>query len=209
MIKRICCIAAALLMMVSLIGCDKTEKLVGTWETDADISGFVRASIEKELGTEGTAAFNIENLTVTMLLTFEDDGTYHMELSEDSVSGMKETLVGELKDGFAGYMDVYLKENGYDSLDEIVASAGMDAEAFKQSADEYLDGLEDTLDVTDYVRKAITSGTYCITDGKLYMTKEGESIDETEPYEDYRVTEDTLTLVSTEELNFTKVIDEE
>lgn len=190
--QRILCILTLLCLTVSLIGCDKTEKLVGTWETQMDISDYVWQAISEELGEEGAGKFRIEQLMITVELTFDKDGTYRMALEEASAESVKAKLINQMKAGFTGYMELYLKENGYASLDEVLSAANMTKEEFERKMEEYLTGMESDLDVTEFTRDSVSSGTYAVTGGKLYMAKDGTALDETEPCEDFSVTDDTL-----------------
>ena len=173
-------------MMLSLTGCSSDE-LTGTWETDMDVTDLFNDSFEEALG-DYAEDFKAEKLTLALVFTFNEDGTYEMNVDSeeflDDVLDMKDdykkAMLSMYSDILASYgvddVEAYLEENGTD-IDVIVDAVFNEetlAEAFA------VEGME---------------GNYKALDGKIFITTDlDEEVSVSSGYFDYEIKDGKLLL---------------
>ena len=175
--------AMLLTALLSFTGCGSdADKILGTWETTWDMSDM----LAKEVAGEDIAQYmQIKDFAVVMRFTFNKDGTYKMEVSEESLKAAFETLKGQLAEGMTAYMEDMLADSGLDmSVEEAFGLSGIDMDAVIEEA-----FTEDMLD--DVVDEFISDGEYEVKDGKLYTFDKGDDLDEDE-YIRYELSGKTL-----------------
>ena len=164
--------AMLLTALLSFTGCGSdADKILGTWETTWDMSDM----LAKEVAGEEIAQYmQIKDFAVVMRFTFNEDGTYKMEVSEESIKAAFETLKGQFVEGMTAYMEDMLADSGLNmSVEEALALSGIDMDAIIEES-----FTEDMLD--DVVDEFVSDGEYEVKDGKLYTFDKGESLDENE-----------------------------
>ncbi|MBQ8746431.1 MAG: hypothetical protein IJZ08_01015 [Clostridia bacterium] len=164
--------AMLLTALLSFTGCGSdADKILGTWETTWDMSDM----LAKEVAGEEIAQYmQIKDFAVVMRFTFNEDGTYKMEVSEESLKAAFETLKGQFVEGMTAYMEDMLADSGLNmSVEEALALSGIDMDAIIEES-----FTEDMLD--DVVDEFVSDGEYEVKDGKLYTFDKGESLDENE-----------------------------
>lgn len=188
--KRFLALVMVMLLALSLCGCGNTaKKLYGTWETSFDLSGI----IEEEMGDE-FEGFH-EEFEITLLLEFNEDGTFKMYADEEKMSDTLDTYLESLSSFGADMIYEQLEETGMtrDQVDEYIE------EQFGMSVQEYmLDELHNSIEVGDLAAEVETEGVYEAKGKKLYMDEY-----EVAPnaYDIFSVEDDTLTIdAATEEI---------
>ncbi len=164
--------AMLLTALLSFTGCGSdADKILGTWETTWDMSDM----LAKEVAGEEIAQYmQIKDFAVVMRFTFNEDGTYKMEVSEESLKAAFEALKGQFVEGMTAYMEDMLADSGLNmSVEEALALSGIDMDAIIEES-----FTEDMLD--DVVDEFVSDGEYEVKDGKLYTFDKGESLDENE-----------------------------
>lgn len=188
--KRFLALVMVMLLALSLCGCGNTaKKLYGTWETSFDLSGI----IEEEMGDE-FEGFH-EEFEITLLLEFNEDGTFKMYADEEKMSDTLDTYLESLSSFGADMIYEQLEETGMtrDQVDEYIE------EQFGMSVQEYmLDELHNSIEVGDLAAEVETEGVYEAKGKKLYMD-EYEVVPNA--YDIFSVEDDTLTIdAATEEI---------
>lgn len=188
--KRFLALVMVMLLALSLCGCGNTaKKLYGTWETSFDLSGI----IEEEMGDE-FEGFH-EEFEITLLLEFNEDGTFKMYADEEKMSDTLDTYLESLSSFGADMIYEQLEETGMtrEQVDEYIE------EQFGMSVQEYmLDELHNSIEVGDLAVEVETEGVYEAKGKKLYMDEY-----EVAPnaYDIFSVEDDTLTIdAATEEI---------
>lgn len=191
--KRIASLALVLVMIVALFaGCAASatdqEKLVGTWKGDLDMT----KAMKEEMGDD-LEGFELNDFKVTAVFTFTQEGTYTMELDEDSVQKAFDGLIESMEGFMKTMMEDQAKELGM-SLDDLLAASGMTMEDMMSMVTE---ALEEQDLVGELVEEAKSEGKYQAKDGKLHLSDGlNEEIDEA-VYDTYTLEGDTLTLTAT------------
>lgn len=196
--KRIASLALVLVMIVALFaGCASSgseskltdqEKLVGTWKGDMDLT----EAMMEELG-EGVEGFELDEFKVTVVFDFTAEGTYTMELDEESVEKAFEGLIKGMEGFMKTMMEAQAQELGM-SLEDLLAASGMTMEDMMSMITEELEGQDL---VGELVKEAKTEGKFKAEAGKLFRSEEkDEEIDE-EKYDTYTLEGEVLTLTGT------------
>lgn len=188
--KRILALAMVMVLALSLCGCGNTaKKLYGTWETSFDLSGI----IEGEMG-EDFEGFH-EEFEITLLMDFNEDGTFKMYADEEKLTDTLDTYLESLASFGADMMYEQMEEADMsrEQVDEYVE------EQFGMSVEEYmLDELKSSIDADDLISEVETEGVYEAKGKKLYMDEYEISPN---AYDIFSVEGDTLTIdAATEEI---------
>ena len=189
------CVAMLASCAVLLTACGKDDEaeatpatIVGDWETKFDFGAIMEElmfSADNDMPEEYKDWFDFSGLSVTMWISFEDEGTYEVGFDEDSVEDMIDDLLDMLSESMKKVMEQMLESQDM-TLDEYLTMMGTTwdeviKETFPRS--EIKDSFYDMED---------TTGTYRMDGNKLYFD------DEEDEY-----TEFTLT---SQKLSFTKVV---
>lgn len=199
-LTKIMALVLCMAMVFALCACGKSdsEKFVGTWETEIDLSDVAIASLEAEIG-DAMDYFDFGKLISVATFNFNEDGTYKMTMKLDDKSLDEFNTV--LEDGLMAMM--------YDATNEELAAYGMtmeegDAaylETYGMTIEEYnelyVEAFMEEMDIQQLFADSSVEGNWKVEDGKLYMT---EDIDETEfdagDYDVYKeLTESSFTIV--------------
>ena len=180
-IKKLLAVVMIMVLAMSLCGCGNTaKKLYGSWEMTVDFS----KEIESELNEPEFHA----PLDVTLVVQFNEDGTFEMYADEASTT---ESLNGWLE----AFVD-FTVEQTYVEYEEM----GMSREEVDQAMmDQYGMGMKEMMDeamadsisVEDVVAELQTSGVWEAKGDKLYMDEVEVAAD---TYDNFTVEGDTLTL---------------
>ena len=136
-----------------------------------------------------------EEFEITLLLEFNEDGTFKMYADEEKMSDTLDTYLESLSSFGADMIYEQLEETGMtrDQVDEYIE------EQFGMSVQEYmLDELHNSIEVGDLAAEVETEGVYEAKGKKLYMDEY-----EVAPnaYDIFSVEDDTLTIdAATEEI---------
>ena len=198
--KRIVALTLALVMIVALFaGCNASkapettaapeltdqEKLVGTWKGEMDLTEAMKEEVGDDL--EG---FEMGEFKVTVIFKFTQEGTYTMELEEESVEQAMENMITGMEGYLKAMMEAQAQELGM-SLEDLLAASGMTMDDMMTLITA---AMEEQDLVGELVKEAKTEGKYQAKDGKLFNTQSlDEEIDEN-VYDTYTLEGDVLTL---------------
>lgn len=185
--KYLSLILCALLISLSLTGCNASKKIIGTWTTEIDITEKLNETFAQD--AEMSEYLEIEKFAIVMRVTFNEDGTYNMTVDADTVEKSIQAAKQNLSDGLYKYFEAAIKEQGISlSVEEFLNYAEVDLDAM--TGELFNEDL-----VKDFSTQMTNQGNYKIDDKKLYMS-EGTDVEiNEEKYETFKLTRKKLTLL--------------
>lgn len=136
------------------------ELILGTWKVELDCGPMYNMMMEAALGEETAAYMDFTGLALTAYYTFEADGTYTTSIEEQDMeifateaanilrSSMRRLLEDMLADQLGDKtLDEFLAEQNM-TFDQLLETAGLDADALTQSMLEAMEGTETTAEYT-------------------------------------------------------------
>lgn len=192
--RKICLVLAAIALFTAIAtcaGCSKeSDALIGTWAGEVNYANYFNKGLQSIAG-EGLAEYwAVENFPITLVLTFREDGTYSMTVDQEKLTQTIDDLKKKLTRGLRDFMqDLIDASESTMTVDELMASMDISAESMIQEAvgPEIVEAL---------VNECTYDGNYSVKDGKLYTSAAlAYSVDES-MYENYEVTQNTLTFMS-------------
>lgn len=184
--KKILLVVLCVVSMICLLsGCaSEADKLVGNWATEIDMTDIMNEAVaELDMGEENVfSAF-----VFAMNLSFNEDGTYKMEVDEDKMEETLETAQGELNAFIVKYFEALISNQKLNmTVDEVLKQSGTNMDTLLAEF-----GLEDMY--KELAEEILAEGAYDAKGGKLFMSDGKDSaIDEGE-YELYTLDGDVLT----------------
>ncbi len=141
------CLVLVLSMLFALVGCgkdgdndSKADKggedagLVGTWEGPIDYTDMINELMSAAFG-ELAPYFTFKDLKATLEITFDEDGTYEMRITEDTADDFIDNVKKTYKEGYLAManamglsVDDLLAQSGVSSIDELVNTAATGVE---------------------------------------------------------------------------------
>ena len=192
--RKICLVLAAIVLFTAIAtfaGCSKeSDALIGTWVGEVNYANYFNQGLQSIAG-EGLAEYwAVENFPITLILTFQTDGTYSMTVDQEKLTQTIEDLKKKLTRGLRDFMqDLIDASESTLTLDEFMVSMYISAETLIQEAigQDVVEAL---------VNECTYNGNYSVKDGRLYTSAAlAYAIDES-MYETYEVTQNTLTFMS-------------
>lgn len=177
------------LVLATFAGCNGGDKdsFIGSWKTTINLDEIINESIAGE-DEDMADYFKIEDFNLTMLYTFNEDGTYTVAADKDATRESFEKMRDALSAGLTDYLKAMLASEGVSmDIDDLLALNGTSLEEMMDSilSDEALDEM---------VAEMETTGNWKAEKGKLYTTESvDDDFDESE-YETYTITSGKLTL---------------
>jgi hypothetical protein len=171
--KKIAIVVAALIMFAALFtGCadnrPDSEKIIGTWTGEMDMTKMMNDSFGTMLGRD----FKVDSFKFSMSMTFRKDGTCVQEVDKESVQDAFERIKTPLKE----------------ALQELASVIG-------RNVDELLDSMFSVDEMADNFNNTVK---YKIEDGKLYFSNTGEDEINSETYTTYKFEDGKLILTGVE-----------
>lgn len=191
-IKKLLALLLAMVMVLSMAACsdsedkDGEETIVGTWQCEIDMSNYMNEYFASS-GTGYEDYMKFEDLTVVVLMTFEEDGTAIGSLDESSVDALAANLQQTFTDGMLKIVEEQLTQsNPGMTLEEALEASGL-------SKDELLEQIGGLID-TDYMIESLMGsftheGDYTVDGDRLYRYEDEEK------YDVFELDGDTLTLL--------------
>lgn len=187
MARLFLCSILILALVLSFSGCNEEKKILGSWKGNVDLSENVLSALVAE-DEEMADCFSVDNFSFDIVFRFNEDGTYEMEVEEESAKKALEAFEEDLKKGFKKYVEKTIEKEGLD----------MTVEEFLEQADTTMDELVESalseMPLESIVDSFNSEGNYSVKEGKLFTAPEGEEIDE-DSYETYEIKDDKLTLL--------------
>lgn len=169
--------ALVLTLIVALTGCANSKDaatLTGTWKYTMDFSKAMAAAGDaeemeglEELGDSFKEMLN--GLSMVMVLELKEDQTYSFYIDENSAKAAVEGMVskmGDLMPTLVAQMTGVSEEDVMKVLEERGQSVDDLIEEFA--------GQLNTEEMLKDLKESASKGTYRFSDGKLYLTEEGE-----------------------------------
>lgn len=162
--KWIALLLSLVLAIGMLAGCgnSKGDSIVGTWEAEVDFAEFLTESMASELG-EMASYFEFKDLTLKLVLTFDEDGAYTLSGDKASAEKLFDKLIEQLKPGMVSYLEDQLKAAGAEmSVEDMLAASGMTIDSLMEQS--FSDDMIDEM-----IAEMESDGEYEIKDGMLYL----------------------------------------
>ncbi len=193
--KRISVLLCAVMLVSLLAGCGGGDNLTGTWEATVDKSETIGAGIKAsltEVNPDLEQYINITDTPVVIRTTFNEDGTYVSEITEESFAAMMDSMATQVAAGFVSYAEALKaqmkKDIDINTILGIAEGTTIEAEIKKQFNAE---------DFKKIIAESAQSGVYKAKDGKLYTAENQDSFDENK-FETYVLNGDTLEITGLE-----------
>lgn len=165
------------------------DKFIGSWEITLDMADELNAGMSDE-DDELAEYLKIEELNVSMILTFKNDGTYKMYIDEEKVKKSFESVGDDIKEGLNEYVEDLIRNEGLDyTVDEYMELLGTDIDSLMETI--WGDNMYSDL----FIEVEASKGNFKAEDGKLYMSDGLDyEVDENE-YNTYEISENKLKLI--------------
>lgn len=195
--RKILSLVMIMVLVLSLTGCgsNTASQLYGTWAATFDLSGM----IEDELGSDFDGFH--EDFDITLMLDFNEDGTFRMYADEEALRDTFNTYIESLASFGTNVMYEQLEGNGYtrDEIDSMVE------EQYGMGVEEYmLSQLQSSVNIDDLIGDMETTGVYKAKGNKLYMDEVAVS---SNMYDLFTVEGDTLTIDAAGEVDSEEIIE--
>lgn len=189
--RTICLVLVTILILSSLAGCAKdSDALIGTWEGEVNYAGYFNQGLQSVAGEALAEYWTVENFPITLILTFREDGTYSMTVDRDKLNHTIVDLKKKLTKGLRDFIQDLIDASESDmSVDDFMSSMDMDMNAM----------IEEAVgpDIVDALIKDCTyEGNFTAEGGKLYTSASLANSINKSIYENYEITQNTLTLMS-------------
>jgi len=181
-------LALALTVFV-LAGCGGTEseKLVGTWEGQLDLTAVIRQQVPETMQD-----LDVGEFVVTAVFTFTEDGAYTMGLDEASMTRAVEAFVEKL--------EAYVIEKLEAAAKEQELTAEQAAQMLGMTPEEYAKKLLEKADVETLAAKvtagAEAEGRFEAKDGRLFLSESPDAQPNEAVYSTYTLEGDVLTITA-------------
>lgn len=197
--KKLIALALALVMVAALFaGCGEAkapettvptlseqEKLVGIWKGEMDITESMKESMGEEM--EG---FELEDMSVTVILTFTEEGAYTLKLDEETLSAAIDSLLKSIRSYLKEGMEKEAQAEGM-TADQMLGALGMTLDEF---VDAMLESFEE-MDLGGEIAKQFkVQGKSLAEDGKIYISDSVDTDPDKTVYLSYTLEGDVLTL---------------
>ncbi len=188
-VKYIGAVLLCAVMLFSLAACTNKESvaLVGTWETEFDISEYLNAAIDEEMG-DYAQFFRADELPMTLKVRYSEDETYEMWVDTDAFVKECEKLIPAYTDGYRKAYEYIAAQSGT-SVEALLGEAG---KTFDEMAGEFVSSLD-----PEAMAEALhMKGLYRAQGGKLYRSNSLDERVDKERYETYELTGDGVITVT-------------
>lgn len=186
--KQLCGFLAVVLlltMVLSMTGCSKEASVVGTWEGKLDMAEAINNEVVKADAEMGKY-MKIDKFEITLRFIFGEDGSFKMEVDEESCDAAFQGMREPLEKGIRKYFEEMIKSAGLGdmTIDEALAATGM-------SLDSLIDEVMKSMDTSDFVDSMTQECKYRLDGDKLYTY---EGVVDKDVYTLVELDGDTLTL---------------
>lgn len=186
--KRILCLTAILVMMTMLTACGEQDKFIGSWKAEVNMAQYIMERMVEE-DPEVAEYFDIDDFTLVLQMTFNDDGTYETIADEEAAKEAFAGLQQDFKDGMTKYLEDMIKTSGLDmTVDDVLAAS-------ETTLDEMVEESfgESVLDEMTAEMKA--EGNFEVKEGKICMSDGLEYAVDEKVYDTYEISGDELKLL--------------
>lgn len=149
--------------------------LVGTWTATIDFDKIMEGSTEElaQLGEMGTALLDaMKGITMDVNFELRADGTVTAGVDEESAKAAMEQVAPALVDAMIP-MAIALSGMSEEDFEKALEQQGMTMESYKEQMLQEINPE----DLVGSIQDAQTNGQWRFVDGKLYIVKDGETVD--------------------------------
>ena len=115
-----------LCLLLSGCGGSDKDKFVGTWSANVDMTDIINDSLAED--PETAEYFTVDNFGMTLLFTFEEDGSYKITADEDAFAKSCDSLIETITEGATKYLEDTAKAEGLDmTADDMLGICGASA----------------------------------------------------------------------------------
>ena len=189
--KRILALSLALLLLLSLTGCNgDAGKLAGTWTGQIDDAARINQLLEAAYGEEMAQYWKVESFPVTIYMTFRSNGTYSQTVDKDQLNASMDQLKQVLSNGLTAFLQDLITASKTDiTVEELMQQLNI-------SVDDLLNSAFSDKSISEVEREYTFEGKFEAQDGRLY-TSTGTNVGvDKNWYETYELSGDTLTLLA-------------
>lgn len=137
------------------------EGLVGNWAGAVNIAEELNA----QLNNEGLQGFTFERVDVTVLMSFNNDGTYSIETDKSSIDTTLAQLKAEYAKAMTAYLEAFIKDNKLDTtVQEVVISSGYN------SMEEMVEAIIPEKEIRDELAGVYREGRYKVQNNGIYLS---------------------------------------
>lgn len=184
---------SGILLIGLLVGCNSNSgtdnSIIGTWATVIDMTDAISETIA---GQEMESFIEFNNLSISMNATFNEDGTYSMEVDSDSIADMVETYEEQINDGMMAYLENVIAElwDGM-ALDDYLDMSGMTRE---EAMEIITAGVLDPESFLVDFNNMHVDGNYKAENGRISMSNTLSEPARSTNYDSYIIEDDLLTI---------------
>ncbi len=181
-----------IVMVILFASCGNQNKFIGQWTTTVDITDNLK-DLVKEIDSDLAEYVDFYQITVSYTYTFNDDGTYSLEINEND---FKENW-SDVRDDFIDGLDEYyidiakadmMQEGENVTTEDVYNAVGDSIEELAIKTGNEVFG-DETYEL--FVQSLENRGTYKVKDSKLYTTFTDENGNETTDYEEFEIISDS------------------
>lgn len=165
--------------------------LVGTWTSTIDFDKIMEGSTEElaQLGEMGTALLDaMKGITMDVNFELRADGTATAGVDEESAKAAMEQMAPALVDAMIP-MVISMSGKTEEDFKQELEKQGMTMESFKEQMLQEINPE----DLVGSIQDSQTNGQWRFVDGKLYIVKDGETVDP-DNYMSVEVSGDKMTM---------------
>ncbi len=184
--KRVFSFFTAILLLFSLAGCraKPTKGIVGTWENNVDISGYLMHSMGDSVFT---GYIQLDEVPMYLLYSFSQDGTFAVKVNEEKTQKSWDEFLDAIE---AGMKAAYQTSNPEASIDEFFAAYEKDTGSTVRET------LAEKNKMSDLLEPFENSGYYQVQGNRLYRSEQSLQITDKTPYEIFSIEKSKLTILS-------------
>lgn len=186
-------VVLVLTMVMMLGGCGASQKdaLLGTWEATLDLTEMMNE--EMQMDEEMAEYITVSDFSLKMVMTFNEDDTYSMNIDKASVEAAMESMMGDLEAGMTKYFEDMLTEMGMTdvSVDDLLAEMGMSMDQLMEES--YAAAMEEE----DLFGELDAEGNFKVKDGKIFLSDGKDYAVDENVYDTYTLENGVLTLTET------------
>lgn len=169
---------------------EQSKLLLGTWVGEVHYAEYFNQGLKSVAGEALAEYWTVEDFSITLIMTFREDGTYSITVDRDKLNVTVEALKVTLTAGLRSFIqDLIAASESTLSVDEFMAENNISPEGLIADAIGP-DVVESIINENTY------NGNYIADDGKLYTSAALAYDVNTAIYENYQLVDNTLTFTS-------------
>ena len=188
-VKYILAVLMCGVMLFSFSACTNRDsvELVGTWEAEFDISEYLNAAIDEEMG-DYAQFFRTDKLTMVLTVIYSEDETYEMYVDADAFEEELKSLIPAYTEGYKRAYK-YVAEQNDTTPEALLSETG---KTYEEMARDFVGALD-----PEAMAEALhMKGLYFARDGKIFRSNSFDEKVNRERWETYGLTEEGILTVN-------------